>query len=190
MDRRPNCNRGKLRATLPLLKVINVGFERIPNSFFWRTLLVYFLLSGQIVPIFANNKKKRLRQALYASPTKAEQTEDFEDLNSHNEWNDGDDGFETNDAGPQKQSFPRSQKSDSVIKVGNINDSLPSVCFSSRQSHYSSNGFDCIGNNGKGLQVPIRLPIKHESQHHSVDSVHYNDVRFATNNFFLLFLLV
>ena len=151
------------------------------------------------MPIFANNKKKRLRQALYASPTKAEQTEDFEDLNSHNEWNDGDDGFETNDAGPQKQSFPRSQKSNSVIKVGNINESLPSVCFSSRQSRYSLNGFDCLGNNGKGLQVPIRLPIKQESQHHSVESVRpnstsdYNDVRFATNSaafsFFFLYIL-
>ncbi|XP_020616622.1 uncharacterized protein LOC110054613 [Orbicella faveolata] len=158
MDRRPNCNR------------------------------------GQIVPIFANNKKKRLRQALYASPTKAEQTEDLEDLsivtslNSHNEWNDGDDCFETNDTGSQKQSFPRPQKSNSVIKVGNINDSLPSVCISSRQSR-SFNDLDCIGNiYRKGL----RQPVKQESQlHHnySVDSARpnftsfdYNDVRFATNS--------
>lgn len=150
------------------------------------------------MPIFANNKKKRLRQALYASPTKAEQTEDFKDLstvtslNSPNEWNDGDDCFETNDTGPQKKSFLRPQKSNSVIKVGNINDSLPSVCFSSRQSHYSLNGFDCVGNNRKGLQVANRLLVKQESQHHrnySVDSVRpdstsydYNDVRFATNS--------
>ena len=148
------------------------------------------------MPIFANNKKKRLRQALYASPTKAEQTEDFKDLstvtslNSHNEWNEGDDCFETNDTGPQNKGFPRPQKSNSVIKVGNINDSLPSVGFSSRQSHYSLNGFDCIGYNRKGLQIPTRLPVKQESQHHrnyGVDSVRpnstsydYNDVRFAT----------
>ena len=148
------------------------------------------------MPIFANNKKKRLRQALYASPTKAEQTEDFEDLsratslNSLNEWNagwnDGDDCFETNDTGPQKQSFPRLQKSNSVIKVGNIDDSLPS-----RQSHYSLNGLDCIGNNRKGLQVPIR------QRNYIVDSARpnstsfdYNDVRFGTNSAAFSFLLL
>lgn len=157
------------------------------------------------MPVFANNKKKRLRQALYASPTKAEQTEDFKDLstvtsfNSHNEWNDGDDYFETNDTGTQnRKSFPRPQKSNSVIKTGNINDSLPLVCFSSRQSHNSLNGFDCIGNNRNGLQVPIRRPVKQESQHHRnycVDSVRpnsasydYNDVRFATSSAAFSFL--
>ena len=159
--------------------------------------LVYLLLSGQIVPIFTNNKKKRLRQALYASPAKAKQTKDFEDLsivtsfNSHNEWNDGDDCFETNDTGPQKQSFPRPQKSNSIINVGSINNSLSSVCFSTWQSH-SLNGLDCIGNNQKELQVPICQPIKQESQlHHSysIDSArpnstsfNYNNVRFATNS--------
>lgn len=176
---------------------------------------MYLLLSGQIVPIFANNKKKRLRQALYASPAKAEQTKDFEDLsrvtssNSHNEWNHGDDCFETNETGPQKQSFPRPQKSNSVINVGNINDSLPLGYLSTRQSHYSLslNGLDCVGkysspacggsftgNNRSGLQV--RQPVKQDSQlHHSysVDSARpnstsfdYDEVRFVTNICWLL----
>ena len=178
---------------------------------------MYFWLSGQIVPIFANNKKKRLRQALYASPTKAEQTEDFEDLStvtslkSHNEWNHGNDCFKTNETGQQKQSFPRPQQSNSVINVEDISDSLPSGYLSTRQSHYSLNGLDCrvgkysspacrgsfTGNNRSGLQVC--QPVKQESQlHHSysVDSARpnstsfdYNDVRFVTNIFCLLLFL-
>ena len=148
------------------------------------------------MPIFASSKKKRLRQALYASPTKAEQTEAFKDLstslNSHNEWN----CFETNDT--PKESFPRPQKSNSVFKVGSVNDSLLSVCISSQQSH-SFNGLDCIGINRKGLQVPTPQRLKQESQLHqnySVDfasnatSFDYNDIRFVTNSAAFSFFIV
>jgi len=185
-------------------KVKYVVSEKIADGGFlaYSTFLLYSLHSGQKVTIFANNKKKRLRQALYASPTKTEQTEAFEDLskvtsmNSHNEWNDGDDCFETNDT--QKQSFPRPQKSNSIIKVGSINDSLLSACFSSQQSHLF-NGHNCIGNNRKGLQVPTPQSVKQERQlHHnnSVDSAtnstsfNYNDVRFANNSAAFSFFIV
>lgn len=155
------------------------------------------MLSGQPIPIFTNNKTKRLRQALFASPSKAEHSKDLEDfsivtsLNSHKEWNDRDDCFETYDTGPQKQNFPLPQKSNSDINVGNMDDRPPSVCFSTRQSHYSLNGLGYIGNNQKGLQVPIYQHGKRESQlHHSYSivsacpnftSFNYKDVRFVTN---------
>jgi len=158
---------------------------------------VYLLLSGQPIPIFTNNKTKRLRQALFASPSKAEHSKDLEDfsivtsLNSQKEWNDGDDCFETYDTCSQKQIFPWPQKSKSEINVGNMDDRPPSVCFSTRQSHYSLNGLGYIGSNQKGLQVPICQHGKQESQlHHSYSivcacpnftSFNYKDVRFVTN---------
>jgi len=149
--------------------------------------------NGQPIPIFTNNKTKRLRQALFASPSKAEHSKDLEDfsivtsLNSQKEWNDGDDCFETYDTCSQKQIFPWPQKSKSEINVGNMDDRPPSVCFSTRQSHYSLNGLGYIGSNQKGLQVPICQHGKQESQlHHSYSivcacpnftSFNYKDVR-------------
>ncbi|XP_078363335.1 uncharacterized protein LOC144647412 isoform X1 [Oculina patagonica] len=142
---------------------------------------------GRIVPIFANNKKKRLRQALYASPTATEQTEEYEDfatgtsLHSYNELNHGDEFFETHETGPQKQSFPRPQTSNYLNKEGKINDSLPSA--RNGRGNFSSTGKENYTGNNRG-GVHVRQPVKQENSN-SVDSllrpnstpINYNEAR-------------
>lgn len=124
---------------------------------------------GRLVPIFANNKKKRLKQALYANPT----TDAFEDsltatsIDSNNGFKLENDYFEANETAPKKESFPRPQRLDSVNNEGQYMDGLSST----RQSHYPVRGRggitnppsgrgSHIGNNRGGLQN--RVPVKQE----------------------------
>jgi len=121
------------------------------------------------VPIFVNNKKKRLKQALYANPT----TDDFGDsttvtsIESNRGFN-GDNHFEANDTSPQKQSFPQPQRVNRFTNERNY-DSLPA----SRQSQFPIRGRGGItnvpsctgslsGNNQGGIQS--RTQVKREPQ--------------------------
>lgn len=123
------------------------------------------------MPIFANSKKKRLKQALYANPT----TDDFEDLstvtstNSCNGFSSGEDYFEANKTGLQKQSFPRPQRLNSPNNEGYDSNSLSVT----RQSQYATRGRGGITNppssrgshtakNRGGLQS--WTPVKQEPQ--------------------------
>lgn len=134
------------------------------------------LLTGRMVPIFANNKKKRLRQALYASPTPTTTTEDYDDfttgtsLKSFNELKQGDECFEAYETGPQKQSFPRPQGLNYLNKGNWVDDSLPSFRGGGKSGNFSSACRESYtGNNQGGVQVC--QPVKQEITTRSVDSV-------------------
>lgn len=147
------------------------------------------------MPIFANNKKKRLRQALYASPTTTEQTEDYEDfatgtsLHIYNEVNHGDEFLETHETGPQKPRLPRPQTTNYLNKEEKVNDSLPSTRHG-RGNFSTACKESYTGNNRGGVQV--RQPVKQENIN-SVNSplrpnsasINYNEARFVYQ-FYLL----
>ena len=150
------------------------------------------------MPIFANYKKKRLRQALFASPTttRTDQTEDYGDFATEmNGFCIGDECFEANETGPQKESFALPQTSNSLNKGRNINESLPST----RQSHYLLDGHGKSGNSSSACrgsytgignnrsEVQVRRPVKQENSN-NVDtllrpysaSINYNEARFVS----------
>ena len=132
---------------------------------------VFSFIIGRLVPIFVNNKKKRLKQALYANPT----SDDFEDMSivtsidSYNGLSSGDDYLGANKTGLQKQSFPRPQRLNSLNNEGYDSNSLSAT----RQSQYATRGRGGItnppsssgshtANNRGGLQS--WTPVKQEPQ--------------------------
>ena len=114
---------------------------------------------GRLVPIFANNKKKRLKQALYANPL----TDDFGDsliitsTDAYNEsTNSGNEHFET---GPQKQSLPPPRRMNSLGNEGCYKDS-----FSSMRRGIANSSIRRESHTGNNRGVQNRMPVKQEPQ--------------------------
>lgn len=120
------------------------------------------LFIGRLVPIFANNKKKRLKQALYANPT----ADDFVEQTTI-----GKDFFETKKTEPQQRSCPSPQRLNYTSNDG-VHNSLSVTRQSKYQTcvrggrggitHLPSPGGSHTGNNQGGLQNCT--PVKPEQQ--------------------------
>lgn len=150
------------------------------------------------MPIFANNKNKRLRQALYANPT----TDNFEEsttttetsLDSYNFLNHGDENYEAvvcNETGQQKPQRSNSLNNEEYVRDVNDSDSLSST----RQSQYSislhgrgrstNSSSSCkeryTGSNRGGVSLQVGRPVEQEN-HSSLD----NGGRFVSQSCFIL----
>ena len=93
----------------------NLSGKNSQNSYFffnfrytrWSVITLLFdSLIGRLVPIFANNKKKRLKQALYANPT----AEEIDRETEHSLTGMGCIYNESNEMGVQKQSCYPAQR--------------------------------------------------------------------------------
>lgn len=101
MNKRPNSNlSGNTSQNCYFFFFYNFRYTR------WLITLLFDSLIGRLVPIFANNKKKRLKEALYANPTAAEIDRETE----HSLSGMGCFYNESNEMGVQKQSCSPAQR--------------------------------------------------------------------------------
>lgn len=108
------------------------------------------------MPIFANNKKKRLKQALYANPT----ADDFVEQTTI-----GKDFFETKKTEPQQRSCPSPSNDEAHNSLSVTRQSKYQTCVRGGRggiTHLPSPGGSHTGNNQGGLQNCT--PVKPEQQ--------------------------
>ncbi|XP_073257358.1 uncharacterized protein [Porites lutea] len=112
-------------------------------------------LSGRLVPIFANNKKKRLKQALYANPS----TDDFDNTSTNPACDEfSHSGSEHFEGGLQKPSLPPNTRTNSLTNEGWYNSAVPQQYSANSSTHQRSQAV-----NGRG-ELQSHMPVQQEYQ--------------------------
>ncbi|KAM7443014.1 spermatogenesis-associated protein 22 [Porites harrisoni] len=112
-------------------------------------------LSGRLVPIFANNKKKRLKQALYANPS----TDDFDNTSTNPACDEfSHSGSEYFEGGLQKPSLPPNKRTTSLTNEGWYNSAVPQQYSANSSTHQRSQAV-----NGRG-ELQSHMPAQQEYQ--------------------------
>lgn len=107
------------------------------------------------MPIFANNKKKRLKQALYANPS----TDDFDNTSTNPACDEfSHSGSEYFEGGLQKPSLPPNKRTTSLTNEGWYNSAVPQQYSANSSTHQRSQAV-----NGRG-QLQSHMPVQQEYQ--------------------------
>lgn len=143
--------------------------------------------TGRTVPMFAlNNRKKRLRQALYANPT----SDSFEDSSAFTLNNAGEGYFDASEVAIPQKRFQRLQPPNSSNNEKNVNgtssflrQNQESICGSGR----SGSSFPCsgryYGTNQIGAQ--LRQPIKQQTHSFLINSMDSPPTNYPSSNKFV-----
>ena len=143
--------------------------------------------TGRIVPMFAlNNRKKRLRQALYANPT----TDSFEDSSAFTLNNAGEGCFDASEVAIPQKRFQRLQPPNSSNNEKNVNgtssflrQNQESICGSGRRGSSLPCSGRYYGTNQIGAQ--LRQPIKQQTHSFLINSMDSPPTNYPSSNKFV-----
>lgn len=143
--------------------------------------------TGRTVPMFAlNNRKKRLRQALYANPT----TDSFEDSSAFTLNNAGEGYFDASEVAIPQKRFQRLQPPNSSNNEKNVNgtssflrQNQESICGSGRRGSSLPCSGRYYGTNQIGAQ--LRQPIKQQTHSFLINSMVSPPTNYPSSNKFV-----